>query len=121
MGRAARPRESAMRLLLLAALALSLPPPTDSTCGYTLRLPAGGGVEGQRLHPADVHGPQPGAHLPGRAGGERHRQHLTGGDVTLGDQVPDAVGDGAGLAGARPGQHAQRPARGLHGLTLLVV
>ena len=78
-------------------------------------------MEGQRLDPADVHHPQPAAHLPGRPGGERHGQHLTGGDVTIGDQVGDAVGDGAGLAGTGPGQHADRAAGGQDGLALFVI
>ncbi len=90
-----------------------------------VQLPARGGVEGQRLHRADagacIHRAQPGPHLPRGPRGERDGQHLPGGDVAVGHQVRDAVGDGAGLAGARAGQHAHRPARGQHGFALFVV
>ena len=41
--------------------------------------------------------------------------------MTVGDQVGDAVGDGAGLAGARPGEHAQRAAGSQDGFALFVV
>ena len=79
------------------------------------------GMEGQSLNAGDVHGPQPAAHLPRGARGEGHRQHLRGGDVALGHQVPDPVGDGAGLAGARPGQDTHRSPGGQHGVALLLV
>lgn len=41
--------------------------------------------------------------------------------MTARDQLGDPVGDGAGLAGAGAGQHADRAARGQHGFALLVV
>lgn len=95
------------------------------------QLAAGGGVEGQRLYPADPGGrtrsgrrtqrPQPRPHLPGGALGERHRQHLSGCHMAAGHQLGDPVGDGAGLAGTGAGQHAHRPARCQHGGTLLLV
>ncbi len=39
-------------------------------------------------------------------------------DPPLGDEVGDAVGDDAGLAGAGPGEDQQRAVRVLDGLTL---
>ena len=64
---------------------------------------------------------QPAPHLPGGPLRERHRQHLAGRDVAGRHEVSDAAGDGAGLAGARAGQHAHRAAGGEDGLALLVV
>jgi len=85
-------------------------------------------VEPQRLHRADlgavtagVHRPQPRTHLPRGPGGEGDGQHLAGRDMAVGDQVRDAVSDGAGLARARTGQHTQRPPRGQHGFALFLV
>ena len=37
------------------------------------------------------------------------------------DEVGDAPGDGAGLAGARAGQHADRATRGEHGFALFLI
>ena len=76
------------------------------------------GVEGPGLHLrglTEPEGAQPRAHLPRGAGGERHREHLAGGDMPGLDQVRDAVRDGARLARARTGEDAQRAARGAYG------
>ena len=70
---------------------------------------------------AGVHRPQPRTHLPRGPGGEGHGQHLAGRDVAVGDQVRDAVGDGAGLARPRAGQDAHRAPGGQHGGALLLV
>ncbi len=92
-----------------------------------LQLTPRGGVEGDGLHRGGRHpgllteGAQPAAHLPGRPGGERHRQHLTGRDMAAHHEVGDAPGDGAGLTGAGAGQHADRPAGREDGLALFVV
>ena len=88
-----------------------------------------GGVERQRLHRADPRGrlrggverAQPGAHLPRRPLGERDGQHLSGRDVTAGNQLGDPVRDGAGLPRSGTDQHADRAAGSQHGLALLVV
>ena len=97
----------------------------DDTRPEVLKLTAGRGVKRHRLHRtgADtvVELAQPAAHLTRRPLGERHGEHLPGRDVTGGDEVRDAAGDGAGLAGAGAGQHAQRTAGRQHGLPLLVV
>ena len=93
------------------------------------QLPVRGGVKCHRLHRADAgtglrggsQRPQPGPHLAGRALGERHRQHLARSDVSGLDELGDTVGDRAGLAGTRPGQHADRTDRSQHSLALLVV
>ena len=92
------------------------------------QLAVRGGVKRQRLHGADTRSAPSAssarnrdAHLPRRALGEGHRQHLPGGDVTARDELGDAVGDGAGLARSGAGQHADRSARSQHGLALLVV
>lgn len=68
-------------------------------------------MEGAGLHALGAHRPQPVAHLPRRAGGERHREDLLRLDETVADQVIDAVGDGAGLAGAGAGEDAHRAER----------
>ena len=80
-----------------------------------------GGVERARLHPGDAQHAQAGAHLPRRAGGERDGEDLTRSDVAGADQVRDPPGDGAGLAGAGPREHAHRPAGRGDGRALLVV
>ncbi len=68
------------------------------------------GVKGSRLHP--LHGrsspselPQPCPQLPRRTGRERHREHMPRIDRSAVDRMRDPVGDGAGLARARPRQH----------------
>ena len=89
------------------------------------QLAAGRGVKRHRLHRRGAHpvveGAQPGPHLTGGPRGERHREHLSRRDVPGRHEVGDAAGDGAGLAGARAGQHAHRTPRGQDGLALLVV
>ena len=42
-------------------------------------------------------------------------------DVSRRDEVGDAAGDGAGLAGPGAGQHAHRPTGGQDGFALFVV
>ena len=80
-----------------------------------------GGVEGARLDPRGTELAQPGAHLAGGPGGERHREHLGGLVDAGGHAVGDPVGDRAGLAGAGTGEHPDRPAQRLGDLTLLGV
>ena len=64
---------------------------------------------------------QPGAQLAGRAGGEGDGQQLTGRHRAGAHRVGDAVGDRAGLAGARAGEDADRAADRLGGGALLRV
>jgi len=78
-------------------------------------------VERARLHAGDAERAQPGAHLARRPRRERDRQHLRGRDVPSADEVRDAVGDRARLAGARPGQHAHGAAGSGGGGALVVV
>ena len=89
------------------------------------QLAAGRSVKRHRLHRRGanpvVEGAQPGTHLTGGPLGERHREHLSRRDVPGRHEVGDAAGDGAGLTGARTGEHAHRTARGEDGLALLVV
>jgi hypothetical protein len=80
-----------------------------------------GGVERARLHSRDAQRAQAGAHLPRSPRRERDGQDLPRRDVAGADQVPDAAGDGAGLARARARQHAHRPAGGGDRGELLVV
>ena len=56
-------------------------------------------------------------HLVGRLVGEGEGQNLRRPDAVR-EQVGDAVGDDAGLAAARPGEHQQRPVAVEHGLAL---
>jgi hypothetical protein len=57
------------------------------------------------------------AHLLGRLVGERHRADRRRRDAP-GEQVRDAVGDHARLAGPGPREHEQRPADVPRGLAL---
>ena len=56
-------------------------------------------------------------HLAGRLVGERDGQDAVGGRA-MADQLGDAVGDHAGLAGAGAGQDQQRAGEGLDGVVL---
>ena len=56
-------------------------------------------------------------HLVGRLVGEGDGQDSLGADAVA-DQLGDAVGDDAGLAGSRPGQHQQRPGERVDGVVL---
>jgi hypothetical protein len=89
------------------------------------QLAAGRGMKRHRLHgsraDAVVKRAQPTAHLPRRARGERHCKDLMRRDVSGRDEVSDAAGDGAGLAGACACQHAYRTTRGQDGFALFVV
>jgi hypothetical protein len=78
-------------------------------------------VERAGLHAADAEPAQARAHLSRGARRERDGQDLTRRDVPGGDQVRDAAGDGAGLAGAGAGEDADRAARGGDGGQLFVV
>ena len=79
------------------------------------------GVERPRLDPAGAERAQPPAHLAGRPGRERDRQHLGGGVDPARDAVRDPVRDRPGLAGAGAGQHPDRAAERLGDLALLGV
>jgi len=57
------------------------------------------------------------AHLVGRLVGKRHAQDAVG-PCAAADQLGDAEGDDAGLAGPCPGQHQQRTRQGQHGFKL---
>ncbi len=91
------------------------------------QLPVRGGVKRHRLHGADSgfrvspQSPQPRPHFAGRALGEGHRQYLARGYVSGRDELGDAVGDRAGLTGARPSEHTDRPTGSQHRLALLVI
>ena len=61
------------------------------------------------------------AHLARRLVGEGDGQDLERAGLAGGDQVGDAGGEHAGLAGAGAGQHENRPFRGLHGGALFRV
>ena len=61
---------------------------------------------------------EPLAHLVGGPPGERDRQALLGEDTQLGAEVRDAVGEGAGLAGARAGDNQQRAGAVANGQTV---
>ena len=59
-------------------------------------------------------------HFLGGFVGEREQQDVAGLDA-FGEQVGDAVGEGARFAGACTGEHEQRPRLGRDGGVLLVV
>jgi hypothetical protein len=84
-------------------------------------LPQGGRVERAGLDALDTEPDQPGAQLGGGPRGERHGEHVPGGDVAGEDPVGDAVGDRARLAGTGAGQDADRTGRGRHRRPLLLV
>ena len=81
------------------------------TFGLVVRVP--GLRAGQELV-------DPGLHFPGGLVGEGDGQDVVRGGF-LGDQVGDAEGDHARLAGAGAGQDQDRPAQGFHRLALLRV
>ena len=111
-GLADEPQLALQELPLLAA---------DDLRPEVAQLAQRGGVERARLHPGDAQHAQAGAHLPRCAGGERDGEDLPRSDVAGADQVGDPPGDGAGLAGAGPREHAHRPAGRGDGRALLVV
>ncbi len=78
-------------------------------------------MERARLHRADAENPQPTAKLAGGASSEREGQHVGWRDGASVDRESDAMGNRSGLAGARAGQNAHRPANGLGRLTLLSI
>jgi len=73
------------------------------------------------LHISRAEVPQAAPHLSGRAGGEGDCENALRCVNPGVHAVGDAVGDGAGLPGSRPGQHAQRTVQGAGHLTLFVV
>ena len=73
------------------------------------------------MHSPDAHVGQAVAHLPGGAGGKGHREHAVRADEAVVHQVGDAVGNRAGLAGARARQDAHWAARGGRGDALILV
>ena len=76
------------------------------------QLAHGGGVEGAGLDARDVHHREAFPHLGGGPRGEGHGQYLVGVDEAAVHEVGDAVGDGAGLAGARARDDGYWPAWG---------
>ena len=71
----------------------------------------GGGAPDQALHAAD--------HLARRLVGEGDREHLPRPGAAGGEDVGEARGEHAGLAGAGAGQHQQRAVQRLRCLALL--
>jgi hypothetical protein len=78
-------------------------------------------VEGRSAHTLDPQRREPGAHRSRRLVGEGDREDLLGDERAGGDLVRDPVRDRRRLAGACPGEDADRPAHGLRGLPLLGV
>jgi len=62
---------------------------------------------------------EPQLHLPRRLVGEGDRQDLPGTGAAQAEDVGDAAGQHAGLAGAGPGQHQHRSVQRFHRLALL--
>jgi hypothetical protein len=77
-----------------------------------LQLERGVGAEGAAADPAGAAG-----HLLGRAAGEGEQQDAAGIGAVQ-DQVGDAVGERAGLAGAGAGHDQHWPVTGCDGLQL---
>jgi len=81
------------------------------------------GVEGTEprhaFHGMAEHLAEPVLHLAGGLVGEGHRQDLGGAGAALAEDVGDARGQHARLAGAGAGQHQNRAVQRLHGLALL--
>ena len=130
VGAQLQPDALAPRATTANLLSSSCQPVSPTTRGQKYRkLPVRGGVKCQRLHRADTGaGVRRGAQCPHRARISPAARWVkvtantcTRGHVSGGDELGDAVGDGAGLTGSRPGQHADRPARGQHRLALLVI
>jgi hypothetical protein len=89
--------------------------PDDPVRHRVKRPPADPPARGGRRHRRD-----PGQHVVGGAAGERQQQDPAGLDA-LGPEPRGACDQRAGLAGSRPGQHQQRPARVRRGPALGVV
>jgi hypothetical protein len=66
-------------------------------------------VKRPRRDATDAQTRQPGTHLGRGASGERDREHVPGLDLLGQGTIGDPVRDGAGLAGAGPGENAERP------------
>ncbi len=78
-------------------------------------------MERSRLGASHPERRQAGLQLPGRLLREGHGEELGRREGAGGHLVGDAVGDGGGLAGPRPGQDSHRPADGGGRLALLRV
>ena len=79
------------------------------------------GAEPQPLGGAAEHGGDALAHLAGGLVGEGDGQHLAGKGAAGQQDMGEAGGQHAGLAGAGAGQHQQRAVHGLDGFALLGV
>ena len=86
-----------------------------------LQLTQRGGVEGSRLDRAGAEAAQSAAQLAGGPSGEGDGQNVRRRHRSGTDRESDAVGDRPGLAGARTGKDADRPADGLGRRPLLGV
>jgi hypothetical protein len=80
-----------------------------------------GGVEGRRAHALDAERREPRPHLARGLVGERDREDLLGEKRAGRDLVRDPMRDRRRLAGARPGEDADRTPHGLRGQPLLRV
>ena len=84
---------------------------------------AADGVEGAEprhaFHGLAQHLAEPQLHLPRRLVGEGHREDFAGAGAALAEDVRDAAGQHAGLAGAGAGQHQHRSVQRFHRLALL--
>ena len=78
-------------------------------------------AEPQPLDRPAEDGADPFAHLAGRLVGEGHGQHLAGEGPAGQQDMREAGGQHAGLAGAGAGQHQQRPVDGFDRGALLGV
>jgi len=96
-------------------------PAADHPRPEVVELAQRGRVERGRPHLPGTQLPEPAAQFPGRPHGKGERQHVRRVHRPGQGRVGDPVGDGAGLAGARPGQHADRPAGGQGHLALFRV
>ncbi|ESU46325.1 hypothetical protein P376_5701 [Streptomyces sp. HCCB10043] len=94
---------------------------TDCFRPEILELPERGGVEGPRLDAGRAELAEAAAHLSGGPVGERDGEHRGGLEDARPHPVRDAVGDRAGLARTRSGQHAHRSVQGERNLALLGV
>ena len=77
-----------------------------------LQLPPRGRVKGLGLHASNTHHAQAIPHFSRRTRGKGHGQNSLGVYEPLIHHVGDAIGNGAGLTGARARQNAHRSARG---------
>ena len=93
-------------------------------CAEAAQQLGGGGVEGAHPQiPRDLaeHAFEPVTHLASGLVGEGDAEDAVGRDVLARDEIGDAVGDDAGLAGAGSGEHQQWPTHVQRGRELRVV